>query len=163
MSRKASHSQAGGLVRMSVVLNEIARDLRNVTAHDVAFPSVEPITLGAPLFADDSAELLQHAEHIYGRRRRWEREFDRDSDLLHDPALDILLYLFIGAQRHSDSSVSSVCYASSAPQTTALRYITKLEQRGLIIRSDDPFDRRRQLLSLTANGRALMGRCLKAS
>lgn len=110
--------------------------------------------------AEQAREVLLRAERLYADRRRWERMFGNDSDLLHDPALDIILYLFIAERRHSDMSVSSACYAASTPQTTGLRYIAKLEDRGLAARSDDPFDRRRQILMLTERGHDLVARCL---
>jgi DNA-binding MarR family transcriptional regulator len=52
--------------------------------------------------------------------------------------------------------VTSLCIASGAPTTTALRRIEDLAEAGLIERMPDPADRRRILVRLTEAGRARM-------
>ena len=51
-------------------------------------------------------------------------------------------------------SVSSLCIAARVPSTTALRWLTMLEKRGLIGRRADDYDRRRSFLFLTEDGRS---------
>lgn len=50
-------------------------------------------------------------------------------------------------------SVSSTCIAAKVPSTTALRWLTMIEKRGLIGRRPDDYDRRRSFLFLTEDGR----------
>ena len=63
-----------------------------------------------------------------------------------DPSWDMLLDLFVQQAQGRAVSVSSLCLASAAPPTTALRHIASLEQAGWITRRNDPEDGRRTLL-----------------
>lgn len=70
--------------------------------------------------------------------------------LFAEPVWDILLELMevrLGGGR--PLSVSSLCIASGAPSTTALRRIEDLEREGLVTRVPDPADGRRQFVELT--------------
>jgi hypothetical protein len=69
-----------------------------------------------------------------------------------NPGWDILLDLFIQQVRQHPVMVTSVCAAVHAPQTTAFRWITRLEEAGLVVRTPDLADRRRSLVALTADG-----------
>lgn len=71
------------------------------------------------------------------------------AELFADPAWDMLLDLY---RAHCDEhrvSVSSICLASGVPSTTALRWLSVLEEDGLIARRPDPFDGRRSFVRLT--------------
>jgi DNA-binding MarR family transcriptional regulator len=70
-------------------------------------------------------------------------------NLFSDPAWDILLYLYQQRRRYANVSIKSLCLSSRSPPTTALRYITALENHDLIRRMPDPDDRRRYFVSLT--------------
>jgi len=76
-------------------------------------------------------------------------------DLFADPAWDMLLDLFAARLEGGHVSVSSLCIASAVPPTTALRWITTLTDAGLVARQDDPADKRRAFIVLTA--RAVAG------
>jgi len=56
--------------------------------------------------------------------------------------------------------VSALCIASGVPQTTALRYIYRLEQLGLVQTTGHPTDQRRTMVSLTDNARPRIERLL---
>jgi DNA-binding MarR family transcriptional regulator len=71
------------------------------------------------------------------------------SDLLADPAWDMLLALYAAELGQQRVPVSSLCMASNVPMTTALRWIAHLEREKLIERGPDPLDARRFFLSLT--------------
>lgn len=73
-------------------------------------------------------------------------------DLFADPAWDMLLDLFAARLEGARVSVSSLCIASAVPPTTALRWITTLSDAGLVARQDDPGDKRRAFIALTARG-----------
>ncbi|MBW0144557.1 winged helix DNA-binding protein [Sphingomicrobium clamense] len=80
-------------------------------------------------------------------RRLRERVFPKE--LFADPAWDILLDLYGSHIAQHRVSVSSLCIAAEVPATTALRWITNLEDAGFIIRARDPHDGRRVFVSLT--------------
>jgi len=85
---------------------------------------------------------------------------DRDtifqSGLFSDPAWDMLLDLAVAEASGRPISVTSLCIASGAPTTTALRRIDELREAGLIERRADPADRRRIIVELTGTGRQRM-------
>jgi DNA-binding MarR family transcriptional regulator len=53
-------------------------------------------------------------------------------------------------------SISSACVGSDAPASTALRYLSELEERNLLERELDPLDNRKRYVKLTARGRRLL-------
>ena len=83
---------------------------------------------------------------IRGRR---ERDNHFDDDLFADPAWDMLLDLYAARLEERRLSVSSLCAAAAVPPTTALRWITVLCSRGLVVRASDPVDTRRILVTMT--------------
>ena len=102
--------------------------------------------------------LLATAMKHYRFRRVRDSRFPKD--VFGEPAWDILLDLFINARRKRPVSITSLCIASSAPATTALRYITLLEQRGLIRRTRAKHDRRVSYVELTGEAQQAMERHL---
>jgi hypothetical protein len=84
-----------------------------------------------------------------GRRSRMDHF---DADLFGEPAWDILLDLFIQRLSGRQVSKSSACIASAAPNTTALRWLTLLEEHGLIATKASKTDRRRSYVHLTDKG-----------
>lgn len=86
------------------------------------------------------------SDHVKARRQR-ERIFP--AELFADPAWDILLDLFANTVRGNAVSISDACIASAVPSTTALRWIGRLHELGLLERLQDPRDTRRVLLRLT--------------
>jgi hypothetical protein len=75
-----------------------------------------------------------------------------DPTLFANPALNILLDLYISQQEGHAVNVSSACVASGAPATTALRYIARLSQIGLVRKAEDTRDHRVCYLALTPDG-----------
>lgn len=72
-----------------------------------------------------------------------------DARLFEDPAWDILLDLFAAELERVQVSVSSLCIAAAVAPTTALRWIAKMTDAGLLMRVPDPFDRRRAFMELS--------------
>ena len=83
------------------------------------------------------------------RRLRMRRNEIIGAPLFRDPAWDMLLELFAAHQAGRRISISSLCYASGVPPTTALRQLARLEQHGLIRREGDPKDNRRYFVEAT--------------
>ena len=101
---------------------------------------------------DDEIILARLVKEILRSRRRREKLFGEE--LFGEPAWDILLELYAAEQTQQKLSVSSVCYVSAVPPTTALRWIQRLEDEGWLERRDDPFDGRRSWIQLTAKASA---------
>lgn len=87
---------------------------------------------------------------------RTDRDATFKSDLFSDPAWEMLLDLAFAEATGRIISVTSLCIASGAPTTTALRRIEDLVATGLIEREPDTADRRRILVHLTPAGRERM-------
>ena len=99
----------------------------------------------------DQSEAVRRAEELYMARRRRDRVFQA-FDLFGEPAWDMMLDLFVMQARNRQVSVSSSCIAAAVPSTTALRYLKKLEENGLITIANDPYDRRKRYLKLSPTG-----------
>jgi DNA-binding MarR family transcriptional regulator len=73
-----------------------------------------------------------------------------------DSAIDILLFLLAEAEEDKRTTTTACCEAVHTPRATALRWIARLEEHGLLETRDDPGDRRVTLLRLGEKGRAAM-------
>ena len=73
-----------------------------------------------------------------------------------DPQWLMMLELFVACEEGRDVSVSSLCFASGVPATTALRHIRGLTARGVFHRVSHPRDRRISLVRLSAVARRQM-------
>jgi DNA-binding transcriptional ArsR family regulator len=95
----------------------------------------------------EDTSLSVPARHYLKARRLREGLFPEG--LFADPAWDMLLDLFASRLEGSRVCVSSACSAAIVPQTTALRWVDRLEECGLLERHPDPADSRRIYLELT--------------
>lgn len=86
------------------------------------------------------------------RQRRLRQQCFPDT-LFGEPAWDMLLELYVVDLEQGRISVSSLCLASAAPATTALRWLNMLVEEGLARREEDPNDRRRVWVKLSDDGR----------
>jgi DNA-binding MarR family transcriptional regulator len=86
------------------------------------------------------ASCLANARRRFAGRR--ERDALFGAALFADPAWDVLLYLFIAAGEGRAVSIREACAAASVPETTALRHIAHLKDRGLLQCRTNPSDRR---------------------
>lgn len=77
-----------------------------------------------------------------------------------DPAWDMLLDLLIQRLDGRTTTVTSACIGSGAPQTTALRYLASLIERGFVVRRASSDDRRVQYVDLSPIGFERMIRIL---
>lgn len=74
------------------------------------------------------------------------------SELFSDPCWEMLLDLYDGQLAGQDVTVTSLGAASGASLTTALRRMDALQSHGLIERVEDPEDKRRTIVRLSAAG-----------
>lgn len=70
------------------------------------------------------------------------------NDLFADPVWDMLLELLEAEILPRQVSISFLCRAAAVPETTALRWLKKMEERGLVVRRSDPHDLRRVFVEL---------------
>lgn len=103
-------------------------------------------------------ELGAFARKLIAQRRR--RDQILGAELFGEPIWDMLLDLFANAQEDREVSISSLCIASGAPTTSALRYIAMLVDRDLLIRRQDSRDGRRILMELSPALHARLGELL---
>jgi DNA-binding MarR family transcriptional regulator len=74
------------------------------------------------------------------------------SDMHWGPAWDILLHLFESHVFQRKDTIGNVTDGTELPGATALRWIGRLEQEGLVHLHDDHLDRRRRFVELSAGG-----------
>ncbi len=79
-----------------------------------------------------------------------------DANLFSDPAWEMMLDLAVAEVSNRSISVTSLCIASGAPTTTALRRIDDLREAGLVDKMPDARDKRRIVVRLTPLGRERM-------
>jgi hypothetical protein len=70
-------------------------------------------------------------------------------ELFADPAWDMLLDLLLARMERRTVAVSSLCIAAAVPPTTALRWIKRLTEEGIFVRTADPRDGRRVFIDLS--------------
>jgi len=129
--------------------------LRLATAAEEAAKMLEDERIAAQ---PTRRQLANLACRIYEARRTRDKCFDRL--LFTDPAWDMMLALYYLPARGEILTVSGLCHASGAPHTTALRWQGELIDAGLVERGPEGIDRRRHLVRLTAEGRAILERYL---
>lgn len=128
-------------------LEAVARDCRAIArriAHVTAIAFRTQILDSRPF---TSARIRR-----YLRARRLRDEL-LPAELFADPAWDMLLDLYASELEGRPVSVSSACIAAAVPPTTALRWLGRLEELGLVDREDDSNDCRRTFVHLTDTGR----------
>lgn len=144
----------------------IAMARQHATAAEVALQAaiaqLAELTAVAQVYeaADDVAPVsLDGAAALYRARRMRDRFFD-GLCRFGEPGWDMLLDLHAAAHGRRRISVTSVCLASAAPPTTALRYLELLGARGAVQRLDCDEDLRRSYVTLTPAASDAMGRYL---
>lgn len=146
------HEEVARIADSLVTLTRSGRSGASVRAPEISFMAEAEPT--APDMTGQEVRALIRA-------RRLRAQFF-DDDLFGDPAWDMLLDLFAAGIERRQVSVSSLCIAAAVPPTTALRWIAKMQDVGLFERQDDPSDRRRAYIALSAKGRASMSAYVRA-
>ncbi len=109
----------------------------------------------SPLFGDVLPDAVVERGAALAQRIRKTVDFRRarvnflPSELFGEPAWDMLLDLYIAESDGKRISVSSACIASGVPATTALRWLSRMEEMGLIKRTSDHRDKRRIYVAIT--------------
>jgi DNA-binding MarR family transcriptional regulator len=140
-----------GAVRLQQLSEEVGRIARTLAMLSGREPPerIDGFTLAdrrTTYAAPAGGEAASIRAIIRGRRLR-DQYFD--SALFADPAWDILLDLTAAQIEKRPVAVSSLCIAAAVPPTTALRWITRLTEEGLLTRVADPRDGRRVFIALS--------------
>lgn len=96
------------------------------------------------------------------RRQRHMRSAYFPADLFHEPSWDMLLMLYLARVEQRTLHVKTLVLAADAPITTSQRWIDHLARMGLVIRTEDPADRRRVEVQMSDSGAAAMEAYLTA-
>lgn len=83
------------------------------------------------------------------------------ADLVGVPAWNMLLELFKQFAGQAKVSTKTLQIVANCPETTALRIIDRLEERGLVVRSHSDGDRRVTFVELTRDGVTRVGTVLE--
>lgn len=111
--------------------------------------AIEPV--GANRAGSDPADDAVLVRQTIRARRL--RDGFLGEGLFEDPAWDMVLDLYAAHLEGERVSVSSLCIASAVASTTALRWIGKLTEMGLLVREPDASDRRRAFVALSEKAR----------
>jgi hypothetical protein len=88
--------------------------------------------------------LKENFKNRMARRRYFEFDY-----IVGEPCWDMLLDLCISEIEGKKVSVTSVCIASGARPTTALRWVSLLERDKMIEKQEDPSDKRRTFVKIS--------------
>ena len=154
-----AHRRADALdeaYRHGLALIAAVRALRE--GQPVALPQPAAPSATAPVAAANRAAGAKSGLDILRglQQSRVARDKFFPKGLFEDPCWDMLLDLMTNHLRGRRISVSSLCVASGVAQTTALRRITELHERGLVRRIADERDGRRVFVELTDEGIAAL-------
>jgi hypothetical protein len=133
-------------VPIRLTSTELAR-LKSVSTHR------SPKSSNSHPFAATECNLTHardRALEILALRKR--REIVFGNDLFGEPAWDLMLDLFIQHVERQKTSSTSAAIAARVPPTTALRYLTILVRKGLVVRHTSDHDLRLQYVELSENG-----------
>ncbi|AUX69645.1 hypothetical protein CHX26_09185 [Porphyrobacter sp. HT-58-2] len=127
-------------------MEALAIELRSIPGSSVdTVPS--PATLQAVL------------RKVYSARRKVDEIFGMQGFAV-SPAWDIMMDLYQALDRGKAVSITSACIGSACPPTTALRWLQALENMQLIERSQDAFDKRRSVVTLTEGAKVKIASAL---
>jgi DNA-binding MarR family transcriptional regulator len=113
--------------------------------------------LVAPTDGAPSRITLEHSVRRARRLRDLRRKM-LGPENFSGPAWDILLHLFESYVLQRRDTVGNVCDGTEVPPTTVIRWISRLEQCGMLIVRDDHLDNRRRFVELTHHGSDTMAR-----
>lgn len=136
-------------VELPVILN--MKSLQKICVQaglEPAFSKAMPVSF-KPASSEDAAISKARLTLALAKNR----ENCSFADLFFDPAWLMLLDLLVREKEGFKTSISSACLASLAPSTTALRHITEMVRRGILVRTPDPADSRRFFLALAEQTR----------
>ena len=94
----------------------------------------------------EQARSIELARRILAMRRLRDRLL---GSFFSEPSWDILLELYVQTHEGKTVTVSQLSLSTGAPPTTALRWIKRLTDEGIFVRTADPRDGRRVFIDLS--------------
>ena len=91
-------------------------------------------------------QLVKLAKRIRDMRKTRDRFFDQD--MFGEPAWEIILALYLSDAEGYRLKVTDLVNESRASASTALRWIDRFQELGLIHRRENPLDRRSHFLEM---------------
>jgi DNA-binding MarR family transcriptional regulator len=138
----------------------VARQLRKLADACEEYGGDDEKSSERPAPLNPQRGLAALASRYLHHRRARDKLFP--PSLFADPAWDILLDLYVAHAERRQISVTSACIASAVPQTTALRWVGRLEKERLVVRTADRSDRRRVWLTLAPTTETAISNWLSA-
>lgn len=138
------------LRQMAAELNGLAEILDKLAKSGLSPESIERVKDEAAQF-NEIAHWSELARQLYAMRRLRDKVFDAPN-LFGEPSWDMLLDLFVAEIAEKSVAVTSLCLAAAIPSTTALRWISVLENENLVYREKDGSDRRKHYVRLSDEG-----------
>jgi len=134
--------------RLFRLVSEIA-DRRDIEPSEV-IERLELRLAAATARSEQVVNGIRLGEYVERMRKlRLKRNDVIGAELFRDPAWDMLLDLFASHERGERVSAIALSLSAGVPQSTALRTIQRLEEKGLIVREGDPDDLRRSWVRAT--------------
>ncbi len=135
-------------------------------AHDLGatlkwFTRIYKIILQSPFFRlahkGQAAHPLLNARRHY-ECRRYRNQFFDNPELFGDPGWDMLVDLFIAIEEGRRLTAAELCAEAGVPLSTAYRWLTLMESRGLVVRSLSENDLQESTVIISAQAREDMKR-----
>lgn len=149
-------SRAQQLFERAANFRSMARDILAL-ADEAEAEAMSMVSLAAdeaPVRADHDVRtkgrFAEIAKSQYSARRVRERFFEKK--IFGEPAWDMLLELYASELNDEKISTSNLILSSSAPNSTALRWMKHLEDQGLVIKKSSNIDGRVQYQRITNVG-----------
>lgn len=147
-------SEAARLKRLNEDVARIAEVLARIGRSPPAArsPIADPVP-GVDLPQEGTGIAAADVRRVIRARRLRDQYFGAygGGGLFEDPAWDMLLDLLAADIEGVRVSVSSLCIAAAVAPTTALRWIARMTEAGLLSRENDPADRRRAFMQLSSD------------
>lgn len=137
------------LISLGISPKVVTNLLDIIRTHATATPSYEPDITPEPM----DAEIGQIARMFHKSSLRRGEALGQP---VSDPGWNMLLALVADATEYRASCVTSLCYASGSPMTTALRHLRRLEKNGKILRREHRHDSRKSIIEATPATLAVM-------
>ena len=146
MTNYSPNSNSGRPLPLKETVRRMVESLANATA---------PSEQQQPSSTADEGHLSQDV--IRAVIWAWQARVNHlPRELLADPAWGMLLELLRAELAGQRATVSTLCEASAAPETTAVRWLRALESHDLVVRRTDPVHPGNETFELTSKGSAAM-------
>lgn len=138
----------------TIKLMDLISSIRKIEEYLIIRDVEAPVQNGWP-FSAGSSSFYFWLKETY-RRRSLRSSYFNPEYFSGEAAWSMLLDLAASRIEGKRISVTSACQASEVPPTTALRWISMLEDDGMVTRENDLLDRRRTFLHITDKAMGLI-------